>query len=144
MNFLEYIYIIFSLLIPLMIFGMFWHLFHYFFTAREVLLDEEKGVHTIYTERCGGCFDGFNFTIPFVRLSIYNDFIVISYSDKILLKFKEIDEVKVKRRFIMAGVHIYHHKNGIPKDIILWSFNPNKIKKIIDSKLSSLNVSNLK
>jgi hypothetical protein len=78
-------------------------------------LDIEKGRTPVYHERCGGRFGmpasgetglfshGF-FTFPFVRLSMYEDFVVISYSVQIVLAYSEIDNVEVRE-----GLHLHHH-----------------------------------
>jgi hypothetical protein len=58
----------------LIIFTIFWYKV---FTGRDELLECEQEKETIYSEKCGGRFDGFNYTIPLVRLAIYPDSLLL-------------------------------------------------------------------
>lgn len=110
--------------------------FIYVIKTRNSLLDIEKNLTPLYIEDCGGRFNNYNLTVPFVRVKIYKDFIIISYTKKILLKYTDIKKIEVKRHIISKGVHIYHNKNDIPKNIIIWAANCEKLKNIIESKKS--------
>ncbi len=54
----------------------------------------ESNLTPIHKEICGARIGAWNYTIPFVRLSVYDDFLVVSYSKKIVLKFNEITKIK--------------------------------------------------
>jgi len=103
-------------------------------SKRNEKLDIEKNIRPIYVEICGGRFNGSNFTYPFVRLSIYDNFIVISYLYKIILYFEDIDQIDIKRNIFGKGLIVYHHNNNIPKIIILWSKNVDILKEMINRK----------
>lgn len=120
-------------LAPLIVIGF----FIYIIKKRNSLLDIEKNLTPIYMEDCGGRFDGYNLTIPFVRFKIYDNFIVISYTKKILLKYTDIKRIEIKRHIISKGIHIYHNKDDIPKNIIVWASNCEKLKDRIEN-LSTL------
>lgn len=110
-------------------------IFFYIIKKRNSLSEIEKHNNPIYTEICGGRFNFSNYTIPFVKLSIYDKFIVISYTKKIILQFEKIDKIYIKKALFSKGLHIEHHKSGIPKKIIIWVRNDNKILEIVNSKL---------
>ncbi len=114
--------------------------FFYFIKKRDVLLDIEKSKIASYQEICGGRFNGFNLTWPFVRVSIYDSFIVISYVKKIVLTYEEIDSIFSKRYFISHGIHIQHHKKGVPKNIIIGSTDRDKVLNIINPKLKNKSI----
>lgn len=104
---------------------------------RNSLHEIEKNLKPIHVEYCGGRFGWTNLTFPFVRLAIYNDFIVISYVNKIHLLLSEINRLEVKRHLFSKGLHIYHTRRDAPQDIIIWSTNCDGIKKLIESRIQS-------
>jgi len=105
----------------------------YLVRKRNIILDIEKDKNPVYSENCRGKFGVFLNT-PFVRFAIYNEFIVISYSKKILLRFDEIDKVGFRTGFVLDRIRFYHHKTDIPSNIIIMSTNSDKIRRIIESK----------
>lgn len=133
MNIIEYVpYIGFlTPLILIIVFG-------YIINKRNLKLEIENKLTAVYSENCGGRFNGYNLSVPFVRLTIYTDFIIISYTKKVVLKYNDIVKIEIKKHFISKGIHIYHKRNDIPKNIIIWTANSKKIKEIIESKLKEL------
>jgi hypothetical protein len=95
----------------------------------------ESGKVPIYSEKGGGRFDDINWTMPFVRISIYDEFLLISYSEEIVFRYNEITKIEIKNHFISDGIHIYHNKKGIPSKIILWPANPAKVLELLQNKL---------
>jgi len=108
--------------------------FVYFIKKRNIFLEIEKNQKALFTENCGGRFDGMGFTIPFVRFTIYSEFIIISYIRKIVLNFNEIHKIEFSKRLGTTGIHIYHKKLNTPKIIVIWSRHGDKIKDILNSK----------
>lgn len=107
----------------------------YWYFVKNTKLSEEKGLTPVYQEVGGGRFDGVNYTLPFVRISIYDRFLVISYSRKILLTWNDISEVTLEEHLISTGIRILHNRSDIPKLIILWSKKPERLLESIQSKL---------
>lgn len=107
----------------------------YWYLVENTKLPEEKGLTPIYQEVGGGRFDGVNYTLPFVRISIYDRFLVVSYSRKILLNWNDIKEATLEKHLISTGIRILHNRSDIPKLIILWSKKPEKLLESIQSKL---------
>ncbi|MBU0597184.1 hypothetical protein KJ641_02575 [Patescibacteria group bacterium] len=117
-------------LILILVFGL-------FYKIRNNRLPEEAGMTPIHQEFCGGNFNYTNLSRPFVRLTIYNDFLVISYFKQILLNYHEIEKVELKNKVGKKGLKIYHNKIGVPKNITLWSPNIEKIFSLIQPKLTN-------
>ena len=73
-----------------------------------------------------------------VRLAIYDNFLVISYTSDIVLTWDDITRIEPKKNAIFRGFLIHHNKIGPPEYLIIWSDNSPKIIKIIESKLNQI------
>jgi hypothetical protein len=111
-------------------------IFGFLYKKRNTLLDMERGLMPIYKESCGGKFNISNFSSPFVRLAMYNDFMVISYWKQLLLNYQEIEKVEYKNQWGQKYLQIFHRKADAPKKILLVSKNAEQIAQIINSKLT--------
>lgn len=110
-------------------------LLSYFYFGGKAKAPEEFGLTPIFEEQAGGRFDCFNLTVPFVRHSIYDDFIVISYGKKkYILKYAEINEVSNRKYSFSKGLTYHHNKIGIPSQCIVWSTDGGKAIEILRSK----------
>lgn len=124
-----------GMLIVAAIFAAILCLFGYFIKKRNTILEPERNLKPIYTENCGARFGGLNLTIPFVRLAIYDDFLVLSCLKPVLMKFDEIDRVELKRQLFFKGIFLRHHNKEIPSKVVIWSRNGEKARSIIESRL---------
>ena len=98
--------------------------------------EREKGCTPIYSERCGGRFGLINFTVPFVRLALYEDFMVISCWTRRTIEYKNIRRLQ-GRGLLDIGIEIVTiniNKYGQP---IIWSFNQRQIMNIINEKIET-------
>ena len=84
-----------------------------------------------------GLFSHGAFSVPFVRLSFYEDFVVISYSVKILLHYSEIENVEVKG----GAVHLHH--NNLTKQSIVLSGDTERIIEVLERHLPAGSVGSL-
>ncbi len=85
--------------------------------------------------RCGGSFGWHFYCTPFVRHSIYEDFISISYgTNKICLQVNQINYVSMP--WCLAGQQIrYHHENPmLPKKVIIRSSNLSTVIDLLRKK----------
>lgn len=118
-------------------------IFLYFLLRRFSLLLKRKGdilpleenLTPLYTLNCGGLFDSYNVTFPFVRVSFYKDFFVISFINKILLRYSEVQQVEVQNFLLFQGLQIKHTKENIPKKIVLWVTDGKKLKDFVEKKI---------
>jgi hypothetical protein len=95
----------------------------------------EEGIKPIFQEQCGGIFDFFYLTAPFVRLAIYDNFIVIAYCKKrITLNYCDINKVSIKRYVIFKGITIEHSHKDISRRITIWSFSPKHVCELLKEK----------
>ncbi|MBF0547594.1 MAG: hypothetical protein HQM08_24355 [Candidatus Riflebacteria bacterium] len=98
------------------------------------LAPEERSDTAIFSEQCGGQFDSFNLTIPFVRFAVYKTFVVAAYGRTIyLLPFSNVQEIIIQRHFISRGIHFKHNKADVPKSFIIWSKNTRKLTEVLNS-----------
>ena len=111
--------------------------FIYLIKQRNNKLEIEKNKTFIYNILCGGRFNGLNLTSPFVRLTIYEKIVIISYSKNILLNISDITKLEIKRHFFSKALHIMHKNNNVPKNIIIWSSSCEEIKNIIKGKMKN-------
>ena len=76
----------------------------------KVSLPDEAGVNPVYSEQAGGRFDLFNWTIPFVRVAVYESFMTIScWNHRFIIKKGEVKSV-VARGLFSSGLQIVHHR----------------------------------
>jgi hypothetical protein len=107
----------------------------------EVLTDRrdrkaeiEEDATPLHNEICGARIDLKNWSVPFVRLTLYPKFAVLSYAKTIVLPYEAIDSVTVERGIVGRGVRIRHHQPDAPERLIIWSTNVDALRK----KLSNL------
>lgn len=122
----------------LLIFGMSAGVLVLFIFIRTIVRRNQRGIKEnsatlMYETIGGGRFDGYNMTYPFVRLSIYSDFIVIKHNQEIVIKFNEIEAVIELNKF-SAGIQITHNNKDAPKNIIIWTSAGNHLRSIILGK----------
>ncbi len=126
--------IVFSIL-PILIFVIVGSVFAHFYFGSQRRTEIEMGNTPLFEEQAGGRFDGFNLTIPFVRHTIYDDFVVISYGrKKHILKIKEINNVSQKKHIFSKGLTYSHNKSGVPVQCVVWSKNGAKVLEILKVK----------
>lgn len=113
----------------------------YWYFVKNSKLPEENGLTPVHTEVGGGRFDGINYTWPFVRIAIYDQFMVISYSHKILLRQKDITNVELEKHILSMGVRISHNRSEIPSLVILWSTNAQVLLEMIKQMLQKQSIS---
>ncbi|MGZ4033557.1 MAG: hypothetical protein ACXVPU_00570 [Bacteroidia bacterium] len=95
----------------------------------------EKDLIPIYSVQCGGSFGFVRASFPFVRLSLYSDFLVISSYGKIIIDYSRIRELRDVGLF-GSGLEIVTtnpDKYGQP---IISTFNRSEIKRIIHQCLA--------
>ncbi len=85
------------------------------------LSKDEENQEAIHTETTGMRLNDINLTLPFVRVSLYSDFFVISYYDKIVFRYSEISKIAIEQVGLSKGIRIYHYKYGVPEKLIIWS-----------------------
>jgi hypothetical protein len=126
--------------------------YKYLVFKRNSLLNIEKDKKILFNEYCGGHFDSlgildiFHNNILTTRVSIYNEFMVISYRRKILLQYNEIidliilgaisqDPYKPSRDW--KKLSISHTKEDISKKIFLYLHDCEKVKLLIEERINS-------
>ena len=105
----------------------------------KLLLPEEVGAVSIYAEQAGGQFGDIHWTIPFVRVSCYRNFVAVNcWNCKFVLKIGHVQRIR-KEGIVSDGVRIIHNRTDLPKKIIIW---PRNISKLMDAIESSVGLSN--
>jgi hypothetical protein len=118
---------------PILLFAIVCSIWIYLLLKSNSKDPSERGLAPLYHEQCVGYFDGLRRI--FVRFAAYEDFLVISYSRKIILPYGQIRSVKKETFFLRTALHIYHGKAGLP-DIVLLLKRTDFVRKVIESKLS--------
>lgn len=109
--------------------------FAFFYYGSEQKLPEEEGLVALFDEQAGGRFDDFNLSMPFVRHTVYENFIVVAYgSTRYKLELKDIEKVSFKKGVISNGVRYHHKVNSVPSSCILWSRAPESVVSILKDR----------
>ena len=120
-----------------LLFG-FYHIYRAYKNSK-LLLPEEVGAVSIYSEQAGGQFGDIHWTIPFVRVSCYRNFVVVNcWNCKFVLKIGHVQSIR-KEGIVSDGVRIIHNRTDLPKKLIIW---PRNISKLMDAIESSIGLPN--
>ena len=114
-----------------------WGIFYLYraYKDSKVLLPEEVGAVSIYTEQAGGQFGNVNWTIPFVRVSCYSRFIAVRCSNsQFVLKIGDVQKIK-KEGLVSDGIRIVHNRYDLPEKILIWPRNISKLMKAVETSL---------
>ncbi len=94
--------------------------------------DDEKDQKPDFECRCGGSVGWNHSSDPFMRLSMYTDYLVISYmgiNSPIVLKYSEIEELSFDEHGMMCEIRIKHSQKDLPK-LRLWTEGEDRIQKM--------------
>ena len=114
-----------------------WGIFYLYRAYRDskLLLPQEVGAVSIYTEQAGGQFGNVNWTIPFVRVSCYSRFIAVRCSNsQFVLKTGDVERIK-KEGLVSDGIRIVHNRSDLPEKVLIWPRNISKLMEAIDDSL---------
>jgi hypothetical protein len=96
----------------------------------------ERGLTPLYCEQAGGRFDTWNWTIPFVRVATFEDFISIScITHHIVLNKGEVKAIERERHLFSIGLRLHHHRPELP-DILLWPRNRARLEAALRASLA--------
>jgi hypothetical protein len=113
--------------------------FGYLYFASRRRMDEEHGLQPIYYEQCGGSFGGGGLTPPFVRLAIYDRFVVVAIGGtRYLLRAGDIQGTLPKWHPLWKGVRIDHRRADVPSSFIVWSRHPDKVIEAINRVMTTI------
>lgn len=117
---------------PAIIFPIVITMFTVMIVKSRKLHELEIGQTPLYKGTCSAIIGGLRYTGPFIRIGIYEEFVVISYKKKIVLYYSDIDDIGEKPYSLMyKGLGITHHNPDAPKRIVLASISNNTIKRIM-------------
>lgn len=119
---------IFMVVYVVVVFAAVISIFAYTIKKGKERLPEEEGKQPIYEKFCGGFFGTFWIRGPFIRLSVYEDFIVVRKVKAGILKYGEF-ETEIKKKLLYRVMAIKHKNENIPKRIEL-SMDTSELEKI--------------
>ncbi|MGD2063184.1 MAG: hypothetical protein PVF51_06330 [Nitrospirota bacterium] len=90
---------------------------------RDVRHEMEADREPLHQEVCGGAFGKARRSSPFVRIALYDDFLVIAYSRRIVLRYDEIEHVHLDGTRWPRAVRLRHHRDDLPEEIAIWSMD---------------------
>jgi hypothetical protein len=123
-----------ALIIAVVIFSCFFISLRRSLKKRDMLLNEEKSKEPVLIEIGGGRFEQMYYSRPYVKLRLYDEFLVISYKKKILLRYDKIDDVKLINW--RSGLEIYHNDASQPiEKIVFFSKSADYLSALIKEKV---------
>jgi len=81
----------------------------------------EDGREPLYQEVCGGAFGKVRRSSPFVRIALYDEFLVIGYSRRLILRYDEIESLSVDGARSPRAVRLHHDRHDLPAEVAIWS-----------------------
>ncbi len=91
----------------------------YAFAGRH--LPEERGARPRYEARCGGRIGRHRHPIPFLRIAVYDHFVVLAGRRRYLLSMEAIERVEVAGTRTPRTVRLHHHAAALPKRLEVWA-----------------------
>ena len=99
-------------------------------------VEAEHGLTPSYVERGGARFGGLNWSIPFVRIATYRDFVVVSCAThEIVLHRGEVTGIERERHLWSQGLRLHHARPGIPDELILWPRHTDRLEAALRASL---------
>ncbi len=117
--------------------------FIYTYAVGKIRTSNEKGFEPLLNIQCGGGF-GWATSVchPFVRHTLYENFLVISYGNaKYNLNYNNIISVTRVSYAFSQAIRYNHNDETLPKRIIIWSKKENEVLRILKSK--NVNIKNV-
>jgi hypothetical protein len=105
-------------------------------------LDIEAGKKLIYSTTSGGTIGRSRYRGPLINLRIYEEFIVIASFKVIILNYKDIERVEIRKWMgsIFSKIQLIHNRWNVPKRIVIETRNSSYVKEIIDSRINQENI----
>jgi hypothetical protein len=90
------------------------------------------GKSSVFEETCGARIEGGrNLTSPFVRLTLYQEFLVVSCLDyRRSIRYEDIDKLDAAKTFLGTGL-ILAVRDGAAPSLTLWVRNVTRVKREI-------------
>jgi len=96
----------------------------------------ERGMVPVYTERGGARFGRLNWTVPFVRIAVYEDCVAISCATHdILLRRGDVTAIERERFLWSHGLRVHHVRPEIPKSLLLWPRHAARLEAALRASL---------
>ncbi len=95
----------------------------------------EIGKKPLYTERCAGKVGKLYYKGPFIRVAIYDTFMVVSYLKQLVIHFDNIITVTEKKILLTKRLFITYRDKTETKTMYLVSYNPGKLKETLETAM---------
>ena len=100
---------------------------------RNKKLKEEKNLIPIFSEIGGGRIGFFNLSYPFVRFSLYKDFLVFSSLFSNIIYYDKIKKINKHFSVFAQGIEVLTYRNNKHGRVIFFTFNnANELKGLIN------------
>lgn len=80
----------------------------------------EAGKTPVFSESCAGIIGWITYRGPFIRVAVYDDFLVVSCDKPYALKFSEITQLEPCTFLYKKGFRIRHENPTYPKRLEVW------------------------
>jgi hypothetical protein len=96
----------------------------------------ERGLTPVYSEQAGGRFDTWNWTVPFVRVATFEDFVSIScITHHILFNRGDVTGIERERHLFSVGLRLKHRRSDLP-EVLLWPRNTARLEAALRVSLA--------
>ena len=119
---------------PLIIITVF-SFFGYIFYKSNKKASIELGKQPLYTERVAGKIDTLYYKGPFIRLALYDTFLVLGYTKTLVIYYHEITSIGAKKRLFGELLTVTFLQNGKSKEIHLASMNMKSLRSTIEDQI---------
>lgn len=118
-----------SLIMPLAVLGL---LAIIFYQSRRKFPQETRS-KLLFTCQGGGRLSSINYTFPFVRISIYDKFMVLAFGwTRYMIEREWIDEIKERRGLFGLSFSLKNRKPGVPPNLTFFPTRQSEFVKTLE------------
>ncbi len=123
-------------LFPILILLTVGSVFLWMFRRKDRLHVSEAGKKPLFTESCAGVIGWLTYKGPFIRLAVYDDFVVVSCDKQYYLPLGNITRIARHSFLFTKGYRLYHNKADCPERIELWMNGRDRFEAALAGKVN--------
>ncbi len=123
-------------LLPILVLVAVIAIFGWLFKRKDRLHAAEAGKRPAFTESCAGVISWVTFKGPFIRVAVYDSFIVVSCDRQYYLPFSQIMRIEPCSFLFTKGYRIHHNIAEYPKRIEVWLTGRDRFEAALVGKVN--------
>ncbi len=124
------------ILFPILVILTVGSIFFWLFQRKDRLHASEAGKRPAFTENCAGVIGWMTFKGPFIRLAVYDTFLIVSCDKQYYLPFTTVTRIEPRSFMFSKGYRIHHTNSEYPKRIEIWLSGRERFEAALAGKVT--------